>query len=297
MADVDANIVPFGKYKGQPVEAMMADPSYCAWAMSQPGLRTRFSSLFTIIVSGGVAPDTPTPEHNRMQLLFRNPDMRLAAYRSISGEEAFDQVVSEEASNRSRAELTRQAILAGDAAAIAVLDDEVAAGRFKPDKPFQRSKLEYRKDGDRIWRCPEALNDLFDGWQSRKFWDCEYDYSTGKTEEQKAEDYARLSAAEAYRKAAKQRVVAYACDAADSRLKKMLEIGEDQRVAAAARRQILEEVRQSESRVRVSWLGCLPGWASTHPGEFRARAQTASRRRLSSHPAHDEDAQDRERQL
>jgi hypothetical protein len=34
-----ADIVPFGKYKGQPVEAMMADRDYCAWALSQPVLR------------------------------------------------------------------------------------------------------------------------------------------------------------------------------------------------------------------------------------------------------------------
>jgi hypothetical protein len=30
----DANIVPFGKYRGQSIEAMMADPAYCAWAMA-----------------------------------------------------------------------------------------------------------------------------------------------------------------------------------------------------------------------------------------------------------------------
>jgi hypothetical protein len=33
----DANIVPFGKYRGRPLEEMMADPSYCAWAMAQSG--------------------------------------------------------------------------------------------------------------------------------------------------------------------------------------------------------------------------------------------------------------------
>ena len=71
-----ADIVPFGKYRGQPVAVMMADTDYCARAMAQPGLRDRFANLFTIIVNGGVAPDAPTPEHNRMQLLFRNPGVR-----------------------------------------------------------------------------------------------------------------------------------------------------------------------------------------------------------------------------
>jgi hypothetical protein len=77
MTDEAANIVPFGKYRGQPVEAMMADQNYCAWALTQPGLRAKFPSLIAVIVNGGTAPDAPTPEHNRMQLLFRNPDKRL----------------------------------------------------------------------------------------------------------------------------------------------------------------------------------------------------------------------------
>jgi len=89
--DDAANIVPFGKYKGQPVEAMMADQSYCAWALSQPSLRTRFAALFAVVVNGGSAPDAPTPEHNRMQLLFRDPDMRVAAFRAIVDKEEIDQ--------------------------------------------------------------------------------------------------------------------------------------------------------------------------------------------------------------
>ena len=66
-----------GKYRGQPVAVMMADQDYCAWAMSQPGIRERDASLFTVIINGGVAPDPPTPEHNRMQLLFRDQEAAL----------------------------------------------------------------------------------------------------------------------------------------------------------------------------------------------------------------------------
>jgi hypothetical protein len=49
----EAGIVPFGKYRGQPVAVMMADADTCAWAMSQPGLRDRYAGLSTIIVNGG----------------------------------------------------------------------------------------------------------------------------------------------------------------------------------------------------------------------------------------------------
>jgi hypothetical protein len=31
MIDAADNIVPFGKYEGQPVETMLADHSYCEW--------------------------------------------------------------------------------------------------------------------------------------------------------------------------------------------------------------------------------------------------------------------------
>jgi hypothetical protein len=59
--DEAAAIVPFGKYKGQPVEVMMADRDYCSWAMAQAGLRARFASVFAIIVNGGTAPDAQLP--------------------------------------------------------------------------------------------------------------------------------------------------------------------------------------------------------------------------------------------
>ena len=81
-------IVPFGKYRGQPIERLMADRDYCTWAFAQPALRNRFASVFAIIGNGGTAPDAPTPEHNRMQLLFRDPDLRVAVLRSVFDERA-----------------------------------------------------------------------------------------------------------------------------------------------------------------------------------------------------------------
>jgi hypothetical protein len=118
MTDEAANIVPFGKYRGQPVEAMMADQNYCAWALTQPGLRAKFPSLIAVIVNGGTAPDAPTPEHNRMQLLFRNPDMRVSTYRSIIGEELDGAIASWLGKSD-------PVVAAGDAAALAAVDEEM----------------------------------------------------------------------------------------------------------------------------------------------------------------------------
>ncbi len=87
MTDAPGNVVPFGKYRGQPVEVMLADRAYCEWAMAQPGIRERYPTFVTVVVNGGASPDAPTPEHNKMQLLFRDPAMRVATYRSIINDE------------------------------------------------------------------------------------------------------------------------------------------------------------------------------------------------------------------
>ena len=59
--------VPFGKYKGRPVEEMLSDASYMAWLEAQPWFRERFGHLKT-------AKDTDamsrTPVHNKLQTLF-----------------------------------------------------------------------------------------------------------------------------------------------------------------------------------------------------------------------------------
>jgi hypothetical protein len=88
-------VIPFGKYRGQPVEALMADASYCEWLMAQPWFRERYASLVTIIVNGGVAPDADTPEHNRLQALFLDGEFCVAAYRSAVGDAAIDKRLRE----------------------------------------------------------------------------------------------------------------------------------------------------------------------------------------------------------
>lgn len=148
--DDTSTIVPFGKYKGRPIEAMMADRDYCSWAMAQSGLRARFSSVFAIIVNGGTAPDAPTPEHNRLQLLFRNPDMRLAAYRSIVGEEAINREAGDHLSR------DNSILAAGDGAALAVIDEGIAKGTLRPKHKFERSGFT-RDEWERKWRLPGKL--------------------------------------------------------------------------------------------------------------------------------------------
>jgi hypothetical protein len=73
-------VVPFGKYKGQPVEIMAADADYCEWVMAQPWLATRYRNVYNILIAHGAEPQD-TPEHNEMQARFLDDEwcLKLAA--------------------------------------------------------------------------------------------------------------------------------------------------------------------------------------------------------------------------
>lgn len=65
----EPGIVPFGKYKGRPIEYMLADRSYCEWLAAQPWFRDRFAPVYNIIIGAGTEPQD-SPEHNAMQARF-----------------------------------------------------------------------------------------------------------------------------------------------------------------------------------------------------------------------------------
>jgi hypothetical protein len=64
-----SNLVPFGKYKGQPVEALAQDRQYVDWLTAQPWFREKFAGLYTIIINNFAEP-SETPAHNALQVLF-----------------------------------------------------------------------------------------------------------------------------------------------------------------------------------------------------------------------------------
>src|SRR5260221_12243408 len=66
-------IVPFGKYKGQPVEVMQQDHQYVEWLMAQGWFRERFGGIYTMIINNFGEP-AETPEHNALQAKFLNDD-------------------------------------------------------------------------------------------------------------------------------------------------------------------------------------------------------------------------------
>lgn len=74
---VGNGVVPFGKYKGQPVEVLMADDGYRDWLLAQPWFRERHSQIYQVVINYG-GESSETPEHNQMQALFLDDAFCLA---------------------------------------------------------------------------------------------------------------------------------------------------------------------------------------------------------------------------
>jgi hypothetical protein len=74
MAD-DHKLVPFGKYKGQPVAVLQQDREYCEWLTSQDWFRARYTTIHTLIINRFGEP-SETPEHNALQAKFLDKTWR-----------------------------------------------------------------------------------------------------------------------------------------------------------------------------------------------------------------------------
>jgi hypothetical protein len=66
-------IVPFGKYKGQPMDVLAQDAPYCEWLAEQEWFRSRYPAIHTLIINDFGQPEE-TPEHNALQALFVDKD-------------------------------------------------------------------------------------------------------------------------------------------------------------------------------------------------------------------------------
>lgn len=60
------DIVPIGKYKGQPLERLMADQSYSDWLLAQQWFLERYADLAQLLRMGRLTEPQDTPEHNAM---------------------------------------------------------------------------------------------------------------------------------------------------------------------------------------------------------------------------------------
>jgi len=67
-------VVPFGKYKGQPVHVLRNDPRYVEWMLGQDWFRERYQPLYQVIINNFGEP-AETPEHNALQARFLDEDL------------------------------------------------------------------------------------------------------------------------------------------------------------------------------------------------------------------------------
>jgi len=74
--------VPFGKYKGQPVEVLLADKRYLDWVMNQASLVSMYSRFFESIT---IVDPSSTPEHNKMQIKYLEADYRRKLVEIVTG--------------------------------------------------------------------------------------------------------------------------------------------------------------------------------------------------------------------
>jgi len=67
-------LVPFGKYKGQPITTLMNDTKYLEWCKQQEWFQ-KFPIVYNICVNQTITtnnPNSKTPQHNKLQNLFLN---------------------------------------------------------------------------------------------------------------------------------------------------------------------------------------------------------------------------------
>jgi hypothetical protein len=71
--EMSAELIPFGKYKGQPLEAIQSDKQYIDWLLAQSWFKEKHEDIYTIIINNFQEP-ADTPLHNAMQMKFLNDD-------------------------------------------------------------------------------------------------------------------------------------------------------------------------------------------------------------------------------
>lgn len=79
-------LVPFGKYKGQPITTLLNDTKYLEWCKQQEWFQ-KFPIVYNICVNQTITtdnhnPHSKTPEHNRLQNMFleRSFNIKLINY-------------------------------------------------------------------------------------------------------------------------------------------------------------------------------------------------------------------------
>ena len=69
---IELSIVPFGKYKGQPITELLSDVKYVEWCKKQEWFQ-KYPVVYNICVNQTItqsSQNSKTPEHNKLQNMF-----------------------------------------------------------------------------------------------------------------------------------------------------------------------------------------------------------------------------------
>lgn len=77
-------LIPFGKFKGQPVTQLEHDPQYAQWILSTPSIKDKFPRFYSIVVNNFGEP-ADSPEHNAFQAMFLDEWFSASVAMKISG--------------------------------------------------------------------------------------------------------------------------------------------------------------------------------------------------------------------
>lgn len=77
-----SDIVPFGKHKGKPVDALLDDREYVEWLTQQGWFREKYGNIYQVVINNGAEP-SETPEHNAMQARFLDEEYGQALIRQL----------------------------------------------------------------------------------------------------------------------------------------------------------------------------------------------------------------------
>jgi uncharacterized protein (DUF3820 family) len=76
-------VIPFGKYKGTPLEVVQStDPKYLDWLSQQDWFREKYANFYQVVINQGNEP-SETPEHNALQLKLLDLDFKRAAWMHV----------------------------------------------------------------------------------------------------------------------------------------------------------------------------------------------------------------------
>lgn len=71
-----ADLIPFGKHRGKPVDALLDDRQYMDWLLAQGWFKEKYGNIYQIVINNGQEP-SETPEHNAMQIKFLDETYRI----------------------------------------------------------------------------------------------------------------------------------------------------------------------------------------------------------------------------